>query len=194
MTETATSICGIEIDTLILKIEEFHGYRSPGILIGSRMIEKALVELGDTPYLNMVSETVVCLPDAVQLLTGCTMGNGFLQILDWGKFAVTAYDRMSLEGVRVWLNPALLGGYPLIKEWFERNRGDKPKPPFEDMAVESLSAGNGLLPSKQVQLLKPLKNDQPVPTSACPECGEFFPDRFGDRCPACRGDAYYRQA
>ena len=99
MTEAVTSICGIAVDDLVLKIEEFHGYRSPGILMGSRMIETALQELGETPYLNLVSETVVCLPDAVPLLTGCTMGNGFFQILGWGKFAVTAYDRTTLEGV-----------------------------------------------------------------------------------------------
>lgn len=192
MAETVTSICGVAVGDLILKIEEFHGYRSPGILIGSRMIEKALHELGDTPYLNMVSETVVCLPDAVQLLTGCTMGNGFLQVLDWGKFALTAYDRMTLGGVRVWLDPAQLGDYPLIAAWFRRSPGGRPKPPFEDMAAEILAAQSDLLPLHQVQLLKPLKNDQPVPTRACPDCGEFYPERLGDRCPACRGDAYYR--
>lgn len=192
MAKTVTSICGVAVGDLILKIEEFHGYRSPGILIGSRMIEKALHELGDTPYLNMVSETVVCLPDAVQLLTGCTMGNGFLQVLDWGKFAVTAYDRMTLAGVRVWLKPALLGDYPLIATWFGRSPGGRPKPPFEDMAAEILAAQSDLLPSRKVHLLKPLKNDQPVPTRACPDCGEFYPERLGDRCPACRGKAYYR--
>ena len=192
MPETVKSICGIAVDALILKIEEFHGYRSPGILMGSRMVEAALRELGDTPYLNMVSETVVCLPDAVQLLTGCTMGNGFLQILDWGKFAVTAYDRTTLKGVRVWLDPERLEGHPLIKAWFERDRGGRPKPPFEDMAAEILAAESGLLPLRKVRLLRPLKNDQPVPTRACPGCGEFYPERFGERCPACRGDAYYQ--
>jgi formylmethanofuran dehydrogenase subunit E len=192
VTEAVTSICRMAIDDLVLKIEEFHGYRSPGILMGSRMIETALQGLGETPYLNMVSETVVCLPDAVQLLTGCTMGNGFLQILDWGKFAVTAYDRTTLEGVRVWLNPDRLEGYPMIRAWFKRNRNGKPKPPFEDMAAEILAAESALLPFRRVRLLKPLKNDQPVPTRACPDCGEFYPERFGDRCPACRGDTYYR--
>ena len=192
MGQAVTSICGIAIDELILKIEEFHGYRSPGILMGSRMIEKALHELGDTPYLNMVSETVVCLPDAVQLLTGCTMGNGFLQILDWGKFAVTAYDRTTLEGVRAWLNPEGLQAYPSIKTWFERNRGGKPKPPFENMVAEILSAEGNLLPFRKVRMLKPLKNDMPMPTRACPDCGEFYPEQFGDRCPACGGNAYYR--
>jgi len=192
MTEAVTSICGIPVDALVLRIEEFHGYRSPGILVGSRMIATALHELGDTPYLNMVSETVVCLPDAVQLLTGCTMGNGFLQILDWGKFAVTAYDRTTLEGVRVWLNPERLEDYPLIRAWFERNRGGQPKPPFEAMAAEILSADSSLLPFRKVRLLRALKNDQPVPTRACPDCGEFYPERFGERCPACRGKAYYQ--
>ena len=41
------------------------------------------------------------------------MGNGFLQVLDWGKFALTAYDRVSLGGVRVGLNLEVLQGYPV---------------------------------------------------------------------------------
>ncbi len=50
------------------------------------MVDLALRKLGPTPHLNMVAETIVCLPDAVQLLTSCTMGNGFLQVLDWSPF------------------------------------------------------------------------------------------------------------
>jgi len=82
-------ICGIPYDEFSIQMEEFHGYRSPGILLGGLMLDAGLREVGPTPYLNVVSETVVCLPDAVQLLTPCTFGNGFLQVLDWGKFAVT---------------------------------------------------------------------------------------------------------
>jgi formylmethanofuran dehydrogenase subunit E len=192
MSQAITSICGLAVDALVLKIEEFHGYRSPGILIGARMIEKALHALGDTPYLNVVSETVVCLPDAVQLLSGCTMGNGFLQILDWGKFALTAYDRATLEGARVWLNPDALTRYPFIRAWFERTPRGPSKPPFEALAAEILSAEGDLLPLKRVLLKKPLKNEKPVPTRACPGCGEYYPNHFGDRCPACGGKAYYR--
>lgn len=94
-----TTICGISYNDFLIRVEEFHGYRSPGILLGGIMVENALRELGSTT--NAVTETVVCLPDAVQLLTPFFIGNGFLQILDWGKFALTAYDRTTLKGVRV---------------------------------------------------------------------------------------------
>ncbi|MFC1815602.1 formylmethanofuran dehydrogenase subunit E family protein [Thermodesulfobacteriota bacterium] len=70
------------------------------------MIDSALRELEPTPYLNVVSETVVCLPDAIQLLTPYTLGNGFMQVLDWGKIAITAYDRQTFIGVRTFLNSA----------------------------------------------------------------------------------------
>jgi len=104
------------------------------------MLDVALRDLGSIPYLNTVSETVVCLPDAVQLLTPCTIGNGFLQVLDWGKFALTAYDRLTLSGVRAWLNPDGLVNYPLVRRWFERSKGGSTqKPVFEDLSSEILS-------------------------------------------------------
>ena len=118
---SGTLICDIPYEDFVVRMEEFHGFRSPGILLGALMVEAALKEVGTTPYLNMVTETIVCLPDAVQLLTPCTIGNGFLQVLDWGKFALTAYDRKTLTGIRVWLNYDALAGYPEIYGWFERS-------------------------------------------------------------------------
>jgi formylmethanofuran dehydrogenase subunit E len=120
-----TIICGVAYEDFVIRMEEFHGYRSPGILLGALMVEAALEEVGTTPYLNVVSETIVCLPDAVQLLTPCTIGNGFLQVLDWGKFALTAYDCKTLAGVRAWLNYDALAGYPLIHSWFDRSSKKK---------------------------------------------------------------------
>jgi formylmethanofuran dehydrogenase subunit E len=78
----------------------------------------------------VVTETIVCLPDAVQLLTPCTIGNGFLQVLDWGKFALTAYNRQTLAGIRLWLEYPALANYPLIQSWFERSTPSKAKPVF----------------------------------------------------------------
>ena len=98
-------ICGISLADFFIRMEEFHGYRAPDLLLGGLMVDVADQELGPTPYLNIVTETVICLPDAVQLLTPCTIGNGFLQVLGWGKFALTSYDLLTLSGVRVWLNP-----------------------------------------------------------------------------------------
>lgn len=184
-------ICGIGYTDFIIRVEEFHGYRSPGILLGGFMLDAALHDVGTTPYLNVVTETVVCLPDAVQLLTPCTFGNGFLQIFDWGKFALTAYNRMTLSGVRVWLNHDQLPRYKLIRDWFERSDHTKKKPPFEALAQEILKAGKELVIHRPVRLHRALKDTQPVPTGNCPECGESYPLHHGPTCPSCQGNAYY---
>ena len=187
-----TVICGVRYEDFVIRMEEFHGYRSPGILLGALMVEAALKEAGITPYLNVVTETIVCLPDAVQLLTPCTIGNGFLQVLDWGKFALTAYDRKTLAGIRVWLIYDALAGYPLIHGWFERSSKTKEKPAFEQLAPEILKAGSNLIALRSVRLHQALKNSQPVPTGRCPDCGESYPLHFGAVCAACGGQAYYQ--
>jgi formylmethanofuran dehydrogenase subunit E len=185
------AICGIDLKDFIIRMEEFHGYRSPGLLVGGMMLDIALRGLGSTPYLNTVTETVVCLPDAVQLLTPCTIGNGFLQVLDWGKFALTVYDRRTLSGVRAWLNADKLVNYPLTRQWFERSKRHPQKPPFEKLASEILTAGSTLLGHRAVRLHQALKGSGPVPTGLCPECGESYQLGLGSLCPACQGDAYY---
>ena len=186
-----TLICGLSFEDFVVRMEEFHGYRSPGILVGALMIEDSLKEVGTTPYLNVVTETIVCLPDAVQLLTPCTVGNGFLQVLDWGKFALTAYDRMTLAGIRVWLNYDALVNFPLIHSWFERSLKSKEKPAFDELAKDILKAGPDLVAHQLVRLHQALKNSERVSTGRCPNCGESYPLHLGSTCTACGGQAYY---
>jgi formylmethanofuran dehydrogenase subunit E len=172
-------------------MEEFHGYRSPGVLMGGLMVDSALRELESTPYLNVVSETVVCLPDAIQLLTPCTFGNGYMQVLDWGKFALTAYDRQTLSGVRACLNYVRMPEYPLINNWFERTGKPREKPPFGELAEEILTDGPNLLLNRSVRLHRPLKDSKSMPTQLCIKCGESYTSYFGRACPACSGRDYY---
>ena len=188
---TEKLICGLNYEDFVVRMEEFHGYRSPGILVGAVMIEDATREFGATPYLNVVTETVVCLPDAVQLLTPCTIGNGFLQVLDWGKFALTAYDRMTLAGIRVRINNETLVNFPLIQRWFERSLAARERPAFEELAAEILKAGSSLIAHQPVQLHQSFKISEHVSTGPCPNCGESYPLHFGAVCAACGGQAYY---
>ena len=185
-------ICGIGFEEFLVLMEEFHGYRSPGLLLGGLMVDLSLGNLDTTPYLNVVTETVVCLPDAVQLLTPCTIGNGFLQVLDWGKFALTGYDRIALSGVRVWLKPEALAAYPLINRWFQRSDRPQEKPDFEELAVEILAGGKDLLACRPVRLHRALKETGRISTGICPICGESYALRLGETCPACGGEDYYR--
>ena len=71
----------------------FHGYPAPGLIIGGYMVELAKRHMPEGVLYDAVSETAHCLPDAVQLLTPCTFGNGWLRVLPFGIYAVTLYDK-----------------------------------------------------------------------------------------------------
>jgi len=172
-------------------MEEFHGYRAPGLVVGGMMIDLALRKLGATPHLRVVTETVVCLPDAVQLLTPCTIGNGFLKVLEWDKFALTSYDSVRRSGVRVSLNADALSAYPLIRRWYERSGNSKEKPLFELLTSEILDAGATIFTQRPVRLHRAFERSEGLPTSTCPDCGESYALHLGSNCPACQNQAYY---
>ena len=187
----ATHLCGIPFEEYLYSMEEFHGARSPGMVIGGMLLDRAMSELGPSEFLNVACETVMCLPDAVQLLTNCTMGNGYLQVLDWGKFALCAYDRITLQGVRAWLDLSEIGKHQVVAEWFQRTGKPRVKPPFDELAQAFLESGEDLIRWRSVKLHQALKDDAKVATGPCPDCGESYPLRQGERCLACQGDAYY---
>src|SRR3974390_3475300 len=85
-------------------IKSFHGSLAPGLLIGGFIVDLALQNLPEGELFDAICETPVCLPDSVQLLTPCTIGNGWLTVLDFGRFAVTLYEKTSGQGVRVYLD------------------------------------------------------------------------------------------
>jgi len=187
----SVQLCGIAYEDYLIEMEAFHGHRSPGVLLGGLMLDTVLEDMELTPYLNIVCETVICLPDAIQILTSCTFGNGFLQVLDWGKFALTAYDRKTLTGVRGCLEPDRLPEYLLIHNWFERTGRPREKPPFDLLAEEMLTAAPKLIACRPVRLHRALKDSNPVPTGPCPKCNESYPLHLGPACPSCSGKGYY---
>lgn len=68
----------------------FHGHMCAGLALGARAAEIALRELGAAPgELVAAIETHTCSADAIQELTGCTLGNGKLFFRDYAKNAYT---------------------------------------------------------------------------------------------------------
>jgi formylmethanofuran dehydrogenase subunit E len=57
-------------------VRDFHGHAAPGLLIGGKMVDAALSRISGEVIFDVICETGNCLPDAVQLLTLCTIGNG----------------------------------------------------------------------------------------------------------------------
>ncbi|MDK2895555.1 MAG: formylmethanofuran dehydrogenase subunit [Moorella sp. (in: firmicutes)] len=83
----------------------FHGHSCPGLAIGYRAAKIALRELaaaraGDEELVAIV-ETDACGVDAIQVLTGCTLGKGNLLYRDYGKHVFTIGDRKTGAAVRV---------------------------------------------------------------------------------------------
>ena len=82
----------------------FHGHFCPGLAIGIRVAEMALRELGERApdeELVAVAETRSCSVDAVQYLTGCTLGKGNLVLEDKGKNAFRFYRRSDGRAIRI---------------------------------------------------------------------------------------------
>jgi len=96
---------------LIEKTIAFHGHSCPGLVIGIRAAELALKKLGDAEKKDLVAvvETDMCGVDAIQFLTGCTLGKGNLIHKDYGKMAFSFYDRSRNVGFRAILRQDISG-------------------------------------------------------------------------------------
>jgi len=96
---------------LIEKTIAFHGHSCPGLVIGIRAAELALKKLGDAEKKDLVAvvETDMCGVDAIQFLTGCTLGKGNLIHKDYGKMAFSFYDRSGNVGFRAILRQDISG-------------------------------------------------------------------------------------
>jgi len=86
-------------------VKGFHGHLCPGALIGYRAALYALEELFEKrdvdEELVAVVENDSCSIDAVQALTGCTVGKGNMLIKNHGKQAFTFVNRDNNKAVRL---------------------------------------------------------------------------------------------
>ncbi len=84
---------------------EFHGHACPGLAIGVRACEAAKEKLGITfardEEVVCIAENDACGVDAVQVLTGCSIGKGNLILRNTGKMAFTFFCRARNSGVRL---------------------------------------------------------------------------------------------
>jgi formylmethanofuran dehydrogenase subunit E len=167
---------------------KFPGNLSPGLAIGIFMVDLAEDILGSHGLVDAVVETQLCLPDAVQIMTPCSYGNGWLKVKDWGKFAITLYDKERLDGVRVYLDVEKIKNYPHLYQWYMRGKKDAET---HEVVSEVMEAERAILSWEKVKVKLPPKEKGPV--SICISCGETHPASNGELCPRCSGkDDYYQ--
>jgi formylmethanofuran dehydrogenase subunit E len=182
------------MEDFLQEIEGFHGWKAPGLVLGGFMVDWAqeLIKLDFGPDVeaDAIVETRHCLPDAIQLFTPCTIGNGWLKILDWDKFALSLYDKRKLLGYRVWLDLDKTRRFPNLYNWYMR-KVHKKDLPLEVLLEAILEAHRSALSYQAVEVTKfsePLKKGT---IEICSGCGEAFPVKQGDQCLTCQGDGYY---
>ncbi|MDD5231993.1 MAG: formylmethanofuran dehydrogenase subunit E family protein [Syntrophales bacterium] len=173
-------------------IKSFHGNLAPGLIIGGFMVDSALGMLPEGEFFDAVCETRVCLPDAVQILTPCTIGNGWLKVFDYGRFALAMYEKYRGEGVRVYLDAGKMESWPEIKGWFLKLT-PKREQDSEKLFSQIKQAGKDILSCRKVRIRPDLLKKKSLgAVGICPRCGEAYPLRDGDACRPCRGESPYQ--
>ena len=171
------------------KAADFHGYPAPGILLGGYMVEMAKRRLPEGTLFEALVESRKCLPDAVQLLTLCSTGNGWMKVLDLGRYALSLYDKYTGEGVRVYVDPEKMRAYPELEAWFMKRKPKKDQD--SDLLLREIEAAGenvcSLVPVRMHAHL--LVHGHSGGVSLCPECGESFPSSDGPVCRGCQGEA-----
>ncbi|MEW6387470.1 MAG: FmdE family protein [Thermodesulfobacteriota bacterium] len=178
-------------DEFLSLVASFHGSVAPGVVIGGIMVELARSRLPAGGLFDALSETRACLPDAVQLLTPCTTGNGWLKVVNLGRFALSLYDKYGGEGVRVYLDPAKVADFPEIQNWYLKLKPKREQD--KDLLLAQIrEAGTRVLSQEPVkirpQFLGKKSRGRMV---VCPLCREAYPAQDGGICRACQGEAPY---
>lgn len=87
------------------KCIEFHGHECPGLAIGYRACEIAAqnmkIKFSKDEELVCITENDACGVDAVQVITGCTMGKGNLIYRGTGKMAFSFFSRNDNISIRL---------------------------------------------------------------------------------------------
>jgi len=181
-----------DLDDYIRIVKEFHGSLAPGLLIGGFMVDLALKTLPKGEFFDAIAETRTCLPDAIQLLTPCTIGNGWLRVMNFSRFAITLYEKQSGDGIRIYLDPAKIEKWPEVKSWFYKLKPKKEQD-YRLLLSQIREAGAGLCSMKKVKI-KPgmlAGHAHGSRIANCASCGEAFKIKDGPLCPACNGEDPY---
>lgn len=161
----------------------FHGHSCPGLSIGIRAAELALRELKNPKDSEIVAvvETDMCGVDAIQFLTGATMGKGNLIHRDHGKMAFSFFLRDSGKGFRAVLNPDARGGMDeeLAELMKKSSAGDASENEKQRMAELRSSLQTRFMTLPLEEMFQITQQDQGAPrpprilqSLTCEHCGE----------------------
>ncbi len=198
----------LNFERLLDESVRIHGHLCPGQVLGVRMSMFGLVKAGiadpkgrDRKNIMVYVEIDRCATDAIQSVTGCSLGKRTLKFVDYGKMAATFVNLGKKEagtnrfrGTRVLAKEesrdAAMDYFPEIREKYRRQTEA-----YKVMPDEELFAWRDVL----VEIPPEDMPGRPLQRIECERCGEYVQDRREVRkdgrpvCRACAGAAYYEE-
>jgi formylmethanofuran dehydrogenase subunit E len=191
-----------DYEVLLNKAKDLHGEMCPGVIMGTRMSIAAMKKLNMDPLvpnenLMVTVETDRCMPDAIQAITGCTVGRRTLKCKDYGKFVATFVDMTTGEAIRVSAKDDLVDSTPGLWNWFENVAELAREKNMTKVMEEKKSAIKKLSEMPDEDLLSLMKlqiADTEIPgipqhIITCSACGEHVMDKkeiIADDKPVCQ--------
>lgn len=190
----------MDFERLLEESVKTHGHLCPGQVLGVRMSMLGLKLIGindpkgkDRKKLIAYVEIDRCATDAIQSVTGCSLGKRSLKFLDFGKMAATFVNSETGTAVRI-----------LAKEE-AKDRAKNYFPDIEDKYKCQLEAykimpDKELFEWKEVEVIIPQEDmpGRPLRRIKCDKCGEYVQDSRDITvagkilCKACAHGAYYK--
>jgi formylmethanofuran dehydrogenase subunit E len=178
-----------DFDYYMKKAGDFHGHACAGIVLGTKITLAAMKFLGldpDVKNKNLIVYTEIdrCMTDAVQVITGCTLGHRSLKYVDYGKFAATFVNTGTGKAVRATVMEHISNEATL-----------------EETLKKISSIPESELVTLQEVTVKIPETDLPGPPkekAVCVACGEQIVDgrqvKKGGKtlCKSCAHGAYYQ--
>ena len=188
-------------EDLLNESAKTHGHLCPGQVLGVRMSMLGLRKIGiedpkgkDKKSLIVFVEMDRCATDAVQSVTGCSLGHRTMKFLDYGKMAAAYLNLKTNNAVRV------------VAREDSRERAKNYFPDIEDKYKAQLEAYK-IMPDEELFDVMSVKVEirpedmpgKPLRRVKCDKCGEHVQDmreiELDGRilCKACAYGTYYAE-
>jgi formylmethanofuran dehydrogenase subunit E len=188
-----------DFEMLLTESAKIHGHLCPGQVLGVKMSIFGLKEIGimdpkgkDRKSIIVFVEMDRCATDAVQSVTGCSLGHRTMKFMDYGKMAATFVNLKTGRAVRV-----------LAKEE-SRQKAKEYFPEMENKYAAQLEAYKIMLDEDLFDMMEVKVKinpedmpGRPLQRIQCDSCGEYVQDlrevyRDGKvLCRSCADSGYY---
>ncbi len=186
-------------ESLLEESVRIHGHLCPGQVLGVKMSMLGLFEIGiadpkgqDRKSIMVFVEMARCVTDAIQSVTGCSLGRRTMKFMDYGKMAATYLNLKTGRAARV-----------VVKEE-SRRKAKELFPEIENKYLAQVEAYK-IMPDEElfdvmevrVKLNPGDMPGRPIRRIKCDDCGEYVQDLrevYSDGkilCRSCSDTSYY---